>query len=66
MNIENNLEVIIEKSPYKRQYIWEYVGVSRNTLTNWSTGKSYPNAPQILKLCELLNVKFEDIYQIKK
>ncbi|MBF8418959.1 helix-turn-helix transcriptional regulator [Heyndrickxia coagulans] len=63
MSIKNNLEDLIEKSPYKRQYIWEYLGISRNTLTNWCKGKSFPTVPQVIKVCRLLDVKFEDIYQ---
>ncbi|PTY76979.1 transcriptional regulator [Heyndrickxia sporothermodurans] len=62
----NNLGKIIKNSPFNRPYIEKYIGVSRNTLSNWCTGRSYPTIPQLLKLCKLLNVKFEDIYKIKE
>jgi putative transcriptional regulator len=63
--IINNLGSIIKNSPYKRSYIEKYLGISRNTLSNWCTGKTYPSIPQLLKLAKLLNVKLDDIYQLK-
>jgi putative transcriptional regulator len=58
-----NIGKIIKQSPYKREYIEKYLGVSRNTLSNWCTGRTYPSVPQIIKLSELLNVKFEEMYE---
>jgi DNA-binding XRE family transcriptional regulator len=56
----------IRKSPYKRPEIEKYMGVSRNTLSNWCTGKNYPSIPQALKLAALLNVKVDDLYELKE
>ncbi|GIN38432.1 helix-turn-helix transcriptional regulator [Heyndrickxia oleronia] len=64
--IINNLGSIIKDSPYKRPYIEKQMGISRNTLSNWCTGKTYPSIPQLLKLCHLLNVKVEDLYKIRE
>lgn len=66
MRIKNNLSKLIEESPYKREYVRKYVNVSRNTLTNWCTGKTYPSVPQLLKLSKLLNVKIEEIYSLEE
>lgn len=62
----NNLGKIIKDSPYKRPYIEKYMGISRNTLSNWCTGNTYPSVPQMLKLFKLLDVKFEDVYIYKE
>lgn len=64
--VVNKLGELIKNSPYKRPYIEKYMNVSRNTLSNWCTSKTYPSVSQILLLCELLNVKFEDIYELRK
>ncbi|WP_307479232.1 helix-turn-helix transcriptional regulator [Cytobacillus purgationiresistens] len=64
--VVNNLGELIKNSPYKRSYIEKYMKVSRNTLSNWCTSKTYPSVSQILILCELLNVNFEDIYKLRK
>ncbi|PFP30104.1 transcriptional regulator [Bacillus sp. AFS073361] len=56
----------IKESPYRREYISKHMGVSRNTLSNWCTGKTYPTAPQLFKLAELLDVKVDDLYEVKE
>ncbi|MES1046284.1 helix-turn-helix transcriptional regulator [Heyndrickxia oleronia] len=56
----------IKQSTYKRPEICKILGVSQNTLSNWCTGKTYPNVPQLLKLCEILNVKVEDLYKLRE
>lgn len=54
---------IIDESPYKRKYIQDYMKVSRNTLSNWVTGKSTPTARDLFKLAHLLGVKVDDFYE---
>ncbi|MEH7484760.1 helix-turn-helix transcriptional regulator [Neobacillus drentensis] len=54
---------IIKQSPFKREYIEKQLGISRNTLSNWCTGRTFPSVPQIIKLSELLNVKFEEMFE---
>ncbi|MBD7937116.1 helix-turn-helix transcriptional regulator [Cytobacillus sp. Sa5YUA1] len=56
----------IKQSTYTRKQICEMFGISQNTLSNWSTGKTYPSIPQILKLASLLNVKVDDLYKLKE
>ncbi|MCM3216082.1 helix-turn-helix domain-containing protein [Niallia taxi] len=40
--------------------------VSRNTLSNWRTGKAYPSVPKLFKLSRLLGVTVEDLYEYRK
>lgn len=37
------------------------LGVSNNTLCNWEKGKSFPDAQQIEKICELYCVSYDNI-----
>lgn len=64
--IINNLGKLIKESPYKRPYIEKHMEISRNTLSNWCTGRNYPSIPQVLKLAALLNVKVDDLYKLKE
>ncbi len=66
INVIVLLGVWIKQSSHNRKEICDIFKISENTLSNWCTGKTFPSVPQLLKLCELLNVKFEDIYKIKK
>jgi putative transcriptional regulator len=56
----------IKQSEYSSQQICEEFKISRNTLSNWSTGKTYPSIPQALKLAALLGVKVDDLYKVKE
>lgn len=58
-----NIGELIKQSPYKREYIQKYMDVSRNTLSNWCTGRTYPSIPQAYVLSQLLNVSVEDLYE---
>jgi putative transcriptional regulator len=53
----------IKESGYRRDHIQEHMGISRNTLSNWCTGKTYPSIPQAMKLAALLDVKLDDLYE---
>ncbi|WP_285613957.1 helix-turn-helix transcriptional regulator [Pseudobacillus badius] len=56
----------IKKSNYTRPQLCEIFGISQNTLSNWCTAKTFPTIPQALKLAALLNVKVDDLYQLKE
>ena len=40
----------------------ELLNVSTNTVKNWESGKTYPKQPQIMKLCELYKITYDDIF----
>ncbi|MBT2656600.1 helix-turn-helix transcriptional regulator [Bacillus sp. ISL-18] len=61
--MKSKIGEIIKESPFKREYLEKYLEVSRNTLSNWCTGRTYPSVPQIIKLSKILNVKFEEMYE---
>ena len=37
------------------------LGVSNSTLCNWENGLSFPDAPHIDKICELLGLSYDDL-----
>lgn len=39
----------------------ERLGISNSTLCNWENGKSFPDALQIQKICELYGVSYDDL-----
>jgi len=65
MEIKSNIGRAIDESPYKREYIRKVFNKSRNTISNWCTGKSYPSVPELFKLAALLDKKIEDLYEWK-
>jgi putative transcriptional regulator len=61
----SNIGELIKQSPYKREYIMKKLGVSANTLSNWSTGKTLPSLDKAFQLADFLGVKVDDLYERK-
>jgi putative transcriptional regulator len=66
MIVKSKIGKIINESPYKREYIRKHFDKSRNTISNWCTGKSYPTVPELFELAALLGVKVDDLYEENK
>lgn len=64
MNLKSNIGKIIDDSPYKRDYIRKHFNKSRNTISSWCTGKSFPSVPEIFELANLLGVKVDQLYEL--
>ncbi|WP_045522515.1 helix-turn-helix transcriptional regulator [Neobacillus niacini] len=62
---KSNIGQLIKQSPYKREYIMKKLGVSANTLSNWSTGKTLPSLDKAFQLADFLGVKVDDLYERK-
>lgn len=62
---KSNIGELIKQSPYKREYIMKKLGVSANTLSNWSTGKTLPSLDKAFQLADFLGVKVDDLYERK-
>lgn len=64
MIIKSNIGKLIDQSPYKREFLRKHFNKSRNTISNWCTGKSYPSIPELFLLAKLLDCKIEDMYEV--
>lgn len=66
MKLKSNIGKIIDESPYKREYIRKVFNRSRNTISAWSTGKSFPTVNELFELAKLLDVKVDDLYDMEE
>lgn len=39
----------------------ELIGVHVSTIKSWESGRTYPNQPQIEKICEVYGVSYDNI-----
>jgi putative transcriptional regulator len=62
----SNIGRKIDESPFKNEYVMNYMEVSRNTLSNWRTGKTYPPIEKAFKLSRLLGCSVEDLFIYKE
>jgi transcriptional regulator with XRE-family HTH domain len=63
MKIKSNIGKLIDESPYKREYIRKRFNKSRNTISNWCTGKSYPSVPELFEIAEILGRSVDELYE---
>jgi putative transcriptional regulator len=66
MKLESKIGELINERGLKRKWIAEKVGVTPKQISNWVTGYSYPTVEKAFKLANLLGVKVDDLYEIKK
>lgn len=64
--LKSNIGRLIDQSPYKNEYVMNYMGVSRNTLSNWRTGKALPSLEKAFKLSRLLNTSIDKMFEYEE
>jgi putative transcriptional regulator len=63
--IKPRIGKLLRDSKYKREFIISEMGISKNTLSNWIAGNTYPTIDKAFKLAELIEVKVDDLYERK-
>lgn len=48
---------------YRREFIQKELKITANTLSNWTTGRTYPRMDQAKKLADLLEVEIGELYE---
>lgn len=64
--MKSNIGNIIDRSKYNREEIMKHFNKSRNTISAWCTGKSFPNTRELFQLAKLLDVKVDDLYDMEE
>nr|DAH09959.1 MAG TPA: Repressor protein CI [Caudoviricetes sp.] len=58
-----NLRFLRKKKEYTQQEIADRLGINRTTYTKWETGVSEPGLKSIERLCNLLDVDYNTLFQ---
>lgn len=61
--LKSNIGWLLDKNQISREQLAKKYGKSRNTISNWCTGKSKPNADELFELAKDLKVKVDDLYE---
>ncbi len=59
------LKKILSEQGVKQSDLAKKLGVSTVALSNWSTGKSLPSLETVARICRILDVKIDELVQIK-
>lgn len=61
--LKSRIGLLLRTSKYRREFILKELGISKNTLTNWSNGSTYPTIDKAYMLAELLEVDISELYE---
>lgn len=61
MNFGDNLKSLRKSKKISQEVLAEKVGVSRQSVSKWETGESYPEMNNILMLCKIFHCNINDL-----
>ena len=65
MKFSENLYTLRKNKKISQEQLAELVDVSRQSVSKWELGESYPTVENIFKLCNVLNCKMNELINEK-
>lgn len=61
MNFCNNLQKLRKKMNMSQEQLAEALGVTRQSVSKWGSGASYPEMDKLVALCKIFNCELDDL-----
>lgn len=61
MNLADNLKRIRKESNLSQEQFAEKLGVSRQAVSKWESGQSYPEMDKVIQICNLFNLNMDEL-----
>ncbi|MGN1371590.1 MAG: helix-turn-helix domain-containing protein [Candidatus Coprovivens sp.] len=61
MNLADNLKKIRKDNNLSQEQLAERLGVSRQSVSKWESGLSYPEMDKVLQICKLFNLNINEL-----
>ena len=61
MKLSNNLKNIRKENNLSQEQLAEKLGVSRQAVSKWESGQSYPEMDKVLLICKLFNYNIDEL-----
>ena len=61
MNFCNNLQKLRKNKNISQEQLAEELGVSRQAVSKWESGASYPEMDKLVLLCKIFNCNLDDL-----
>lgn len=55
MEFKDKLAAQRKQNNYSQEQLADMVGISRQSVSKWETGESYPDMAKIIQLCKILS-----------
>lgn len=65
MKFDKNLQILRRKYDYSQEQLAEKLQVSRQAVSKWESGSSYPEMDKLLQMCELFNCSVDTLVKGK-
>lgn len=61
MNVGQRLKIRRNELGFTQDYVAAELGITRQTMSNWENGRSYPDIERIIRLSELYNLSLDEL-----
>ncbi len=61
MKLSDNIKRIRKENNLSQEQLAEKLGVSRQSVSKWESGQSYPEMDKMLKICDMFNYNINDL-----
>ena len=61
MKLSENLKNIRKENNLSQEQLAEKLGVSRQAVSKWESGQSYPEMDKVLLICKLFNYNMDEL-----
>ena len=61
MKLSDNLKIIRKENNLSQEQLAEKLGVSRQAVSKWESGQSYPEMDKVLLICKLFNYNIDEL-----
>ena len=61
MKLSENLKRIRKENNLSQEQLAEKLGVSRQAVSKWESGQSYPEMDKVIQICKTFNFNMDEI-----
>ena len=61
MNLADNLKKIRKDNDLSQEQLAEKLNVSRQSVSKWESGQSYPEMDKVIQICNLFNLNINEL-----
>ena len=61
MKLSDNLKIIRKENNLSQEQLAEKLGVSRQAVSKWESGQSYPEMDKVLLICKMFNYNIDEL-----
>ena len=61
MNFSEKLQILRKEKKYSQEELAEMLDVTRQSVSKWESGQTYPEMDKLLAICKIFNCTLEEL-----